>query len=99
MAVAVVSHYVFLRAKPVEVSRTKPDILPRQSMATARPAPQHPGPQRSTAVSKPRSAKPATSKPSKSAVNGSKAILHSTALNTTLMADVANGRNNNSMLR
>ncbi|KAG0723867.1 hypothetical protein GWK47_041803 [Chionoecetes opilio] len=85
-----------VRVKPEELLRTKPVIPSKQS--TSHPAAtHHSGPQRNTAVhaSRPKPTKFGGSKPSKSAavVN----ILHSTALNTTLMTDVANTRNNSSM--
>ncbi|XP_045109664.1 uncharacterized protein LOC123503738 [Portunus trituberculatus] len=82
-----------IRGKPEDLLRTKPNI-PGQSISTTRQAaPHQPGSQRSIA-SKPRSARVGASKPSKSGVVTSKDILHSTALNTTLMADVASGKNN-----
>ena len=89
--------YFSLRGKPEDLLRTKPNI-PGQSMSTTRQAaPHQPGLQQST-TSKPGTTRVGTSKPSKSAVVASKDFLHSTALNTTLMADMANGKNN-SVLR
>lgn len=102
LGVAGFSHYVFLRAKPEELSRTRPVIPPGQSKSTTQhTVTQHPGTRQSTAAhaSKLKSTKHGVSESGKSVAAGSRAILHSTALNTTLTADVASGRNNNSMLR
>lgn len=82
-----------IRGKPEDLLRTKPNIPAQSTSTTRQAAPHQPVPQRSTA-SKPRSARVGASKPSRPAVVGSKEILHSTALNTTLMADVASGKNN-----
>lgn len=82
-----------IRGKPEDLLRSKPNI-PGQSISTTRQAaPRQPGLQQNTSA-KSKSARVGPNKPDKAAVVGNKRILHSTALNTTLMADVACGKNN-----